>query len=403
MKSLLKYYNENDRNDKLNQKEYLKRFNNGIKTPFEMKIEDKNGEKYKLFFNHSPEHNNLIFNINKNFEMVEHIATKDHLIFNFLINENLKNEILSTNEIEGVHSSRQNIDEYLKGILPSDKRIDEYKLIINYQKIINNKLSITNIKEVSNIYRDLLEDFLKEDDKLKDDFLFRNDTVGVYKGNKQLHEGINFKFLDEEMNKLIKFMEEDNYLDDLIKIAIFHYYFGYLHPFFDGNGRMNRFMSVYYLNKKIGKYSLLLSQKIFQYKDQYYKIFEDTNNIHNRGDLNYFIISFLKYIEEMIKDFSEDIEKYQKKLNEIYKKLRKLKENKKNILFILIRSQILTYDSYIIKKEIIKYLGLSETTVRRILDEFESLKYVLKGKVGKEFTYKLNIENIYIKEILNYE
>lgn len=403
MISLLEYYNKSKRDNKLHKEEYLKRYNNGIKTPFKMTIADEKNKNYTFYFNHPQEYNDIITQINNKSKEIKSKEKYNKYFGYFELNETIKNEIIKTNEIEGVHASRQNIEEVLKDTLPEDKRIDEYKLIKYYQKIINKDITFKNINEVSNVYKDLLNDITDEKDKLTNNNLFRTDTVGVYNGEKLLHEGVSFNSLEDAMSKLLNFMEDDNYIDDFIKVAIFHYYFGYLHPFFDGNGRMNRYMSVYYLEKRIGINALLISNKLMNNRDEYYRIFEETNDRHNMGDLNKFIYTFLNYIKEILEEYFIKIEKNDKKFDQIYEKLKKdkLKDNKFKILLFLIRCYIIAEDSYLIKKELIEILNISEATVRRVLNEFEEKEYVIKGKIGLEFTYKLNVENSYIKEIIN--
>ncbi len=36
----------------------------------------------------------------------------------------------------------------------------------------------------------------------------------------------------------------------LVSIAVFHYLFGYVHPFYDGNGRMARYLSSIFCSEK---------------------------------------------------------------------------------------------------------------------------------------------------------
>lgn len=35
----------------------------------------------------------------------------------------------------------------------------------------------------------------------------------------------------------------------LVRVSIFHYFFAYIHPFYDGNGRTDRFITSYFLSK----------------------------------------------------------------------------------------------------------------------------------------------------------
>ena len=49
---------------------------------------------------------------------------------------------------------------------------------------------------------------------------------------------------------VIKFLNIPSKITPIIKIAISHYYFGYIHPFYDGNGRTSRFINSLYLSKE---------------------------------------------------------------------------------------------------------------------------------------------------------
>ena len=42
------------------------------------------------------------------------------------------------------------------------------------------------------------------------------------------------------MGSLIAFANEQDNINDLIKAAIIHFYIAYMHPYFDGNGRIAR-------------------------------------------------------------------------------------------------------------------------------------------------------------------
>ena len=49
------------------------------------------------------------------------------------------------------------------------------------------------------------------------------------------------------MGELVRFIHEESDSNDLLKAALIHFYVAYLHPYFDGNGRMARLMHLWYL------------------------------------------------------------------------------------------------------------------------------------------------------------
>lgn len=69
-------------------------------------------------------------------------------------------------------------------------------------------------------------------------------------------------------------------LHKLIKIAIAYYCFGYIHPFYDGNGRTGRFIISIYLKED---YSWLTAMSLCQgcnkERNKYLEIFDITNQI----------------------------------------------------------------------------------------------------------------------------
>lgn len=41
----------------------------------------------------------------------------------------------------------------------------------------------------------------------------------------------------------------DEAIPALVRVSVFHFLFAYIHPFYDGNGRTNRFISSYVLSR----------------------------------------------------------------------------------------------------------------------------------------------------------
>ncbi len=146
----------------------------------------------------------------------------------------------------------------------------------------------------------MLYDELKEEDEnnLPDGEIFRKNVVHVFKsGEKIVHTGImpESKIIDY-MDKALGILN-DTTIDILIRVALFHYLFGYIHPFYDGNGRMNRFISSYILSKSFHKViGFRLSMTIKESLTQYLDVFCHTNDPRNKGDISTFIYEFLDII-----------------------------------------------------------------------------------------------------------
>lgn len=90
------------------------------------------------------------------------------------------------------------------------------------------------------------------------------------------------------MEKALQFLHTDS-CDYLLRIAVFHYLFGYIHPFYDGNGRTSRFISSYLLSQKLNSsIGYRLSYTIKEHLPQYHEAFKICNHYNNKGDLTPF-------------------------------------------------------------------------------------------------------------------
>lgn len=99
-------------------------------------------------------------------------------------------------------------------------------------------------------------------------------------------------FMKAALFDLEQYINEDEGLDDLIKIALIHYQFETIHPFFDGNGRIGRLLIILYLiNKGILKTpSLYLSLYLKENQIEYY---DRMSAVRKTGDYEQWIKFFL--------------------------------------------------------------------------------------------------------------
>ncbi len=171
-------------------------------------------------------------------------------------------------------------------------------------------------------------------------------------------------------------------IPSLIKGAIVHYYFEYIHPFYDGNGRFGRYLFSMYLARKIDIYTgLSLSYAIFENKKKYSDLFLDTSNRKNYGEITFFVKGMLEFIiqgqESIIKMLKDKI----LKLNFAKSYIDKLKEldfEEKNILYIYIQSYIFAKNNPLTDKELLTYTSgiKSLPSLRHRLKKLAELNYI---------------------------
>lgn len=186
----------------------------------------------------------------------------------------------------------------------------------------------------------------------------------------------------EKLKNLEEFMNIENDMDPLIKMAIIHYQFEAIHPFFDGNGRTGRIILLLYL-KLTGLMdlpALYLSNYIIKHKNDYYT---NLRNVTEKGDWETWILYMLDMVEQTAKKGREQIAEIEKVMNkmgaEIQKKLPKVYS--KDLLEILFR---LPYT----KRNFLEDAGLGNLkTVGNYLKELEEAGFLKSEQVGKEKLY----------------
>ena len=99
------------------------------------------------------------------------------------------------------------------------------------------------------------------------------------------------------LKNLEDFIHTEDDIDALIKLAIMHYQFEAIHPFFDGNGRTGRVINMLYIVEKglLDTSILYLSKYIIENKNDYYT---NLRNVTEKSAWEPWILFMLKGIEE---------------------------------------------------------------------------------------------------------
>lgn len=371
---------------------YRSRFNSETTIKAPIAIHD-----YPCFFIVNMEMINKMEKIFKNNSNVNALLVNlPPIAIKFMINKSLKDEITLTNEIEGVSSTRKEIEDAILN-QNTNKRSRFKGLTAKYIKLIeNDDIPLDTCEDIRIIYDDLVLDEIDEQNE-PDGTIFRKEQVHIVSSTqREKHSGVMpEEKIIEYMKQCLTFLKDDS-INTLIKTAAFHYLFGYIHPFYDGNGRTSRFISSCLLKSDLGiLLSLRLSYVIKDNIKKYYEAFDVCNDIKNRGDITYFILMFLDLLIEATNDLYNKLNDLSEKLDfyvEIISGL-DLRKNKKELLFVLCQNALFG-DSLITVDELSRNLDMSTTTVRGLIKDIEERYDVLQTKYGKKIAYTISLKSL---------
>jgi len=186
----------------------------------------------------------------------------------------------------------------------------------------------------------------------------------------------------EKLANLEKFINEDDTIDPLIKMALMHYQFEAIHPFADGNGRTGRILLLLYLKLSglLDTPAIYLSEYIIKNKTDYYK---SLRSVTENNDWENYILYMLDMIEETSNKGLERLNKITTAMvrtaEEIKAKLPKVYS--KDLVEILFRLP------YTKRQHLIDENIGNPKTVGNYLQTLEKNGFLKSVKVGKEKLY----------------
>ena len=317
------------------------------------------------------------------------------------INKCLIDEIVITNNIEGVHSTRKEIGEILDDLEgKSDKRF--FGLVNKYNALITGSyVSIKDSRDIRELYDEMfLTEIIEENPKdAPDGEIFRKDHVNVVDSRqKVIHHGLypESKIISS-MDDAINILNDDD-IDPLFRISIFHYLFGYIHPFYNGNGRLNRFISSYYLANTLESImGYRLSYTIKENINRYYRSFKIVNEEINKGDITPFIFTYLDFVKESAMNLKDGLVEKSKMLELFTKQLSSLpygNDEKYSRLYYYLLQASLFSEIGISTGELLQYLNVSRPTLQKRLKNIDESNLLITEKRDLNKFYQLNLNTL---------
>ena len=375
---------------------YDARFNSEASIKLPIKIHENVG-----FIFNTNEITKLLVKIYKTINKINLLRTHlPNIAINSYIIKSLKDEIALTNEIEGVRSTRKEIEDAIDSI-KNDKSARFKGLVDKYFKLISNEIiPLNNCKDIRTIYDALVLPEI-EKENLPDGILFRKEPVQVVSATqKEKHRGImpESKII-ESLDLCLDFLKNDD-IDSLIKISAFHYLFGYIHPFYDGNGRTSRFISSYLIKNELDVLlALKLSYTVKNNINKYYKAFDVCNDRKNKGDITFFVVTFLELLSQAsddlytkIADLNDQLNYYNNIINTLVNE-KVLNDKQAKCIFILCQNRLFD-DTYMNMNTLTELLEKSDTTTRKILKSLELKNLLVKSKNKNQYLYSANLDSL---------
>ena len=389
--------------------EYIKRIENPATLITELKINPmKKGNKildkeYSLFYVNLLELSLLQEKILQNSNKINYILNRlPTIAIKEIIMKILSNELYKTNKIEGIETVKSEIHSSLKDDRISNKKSNKLDGIIKkYKDIMENNFEdrehIDSLSSFRKIYDEMFEDFEKSGNYKLDGKYFRKDIVKVINGlGNTIHIGVNGEeAIEKNIESLIEFMNIKD-IPFLVKASISHFFFEYIHPFYDGNGRFGRYLLSLYLARKLDNLTAFsVSYSISRNLDDYYKSFVEVEDVTNYGEITFFVENILKTIkngQEMIIELLNDSVMRFKHSMEILDELTKELSEKENIILQIYLQNYLFNDFEELTNvvELTSIIGdLTQQTINKYTQELEKKGYLVKIK-QRPLTYSLS-------------
>ena len=198
--------------------------------------------------------------------------------------------------------------------------------------------------------------------------------------------------MEKSLSDLEKYIHEDNFIPNLIKIALIHYQFETIHPFLDGNGRMGRLLIVLFLKERgLIEYPVLYLSYFFKKnRNRYYELL---NNVRIKGEFEEWIKFFIEGICEISEDAISSIQKIIELKKADIEKIRNIPKG--NISNLLLIYDYLLKHPFLETEDIRRLSDLSKPTVNKLLEtliELEILELVEEKKRYKQYVYRKYVD-----------
>lgn len=286
-----------------------------------------------------------------------------------LINSLTLQEAKDSSEIENIVTTQ---DDLYKAELNLKETVinASAKEVLSYRQAMQKGFSLVRDKKLLTLnYIKQIQEVLENN---KGDFRAGPGTVLQNQRKEVVYRPPQSKVqIEQLMHNLEQYINEPDMqdIDPLIKMAIIHHQFESIHPFYDGNGRTGRIISILYLviNNLLDLPVLYLSRYITHNKGEYYRLIQSIRDAgaDNQAEWEKWILFMLKGVEEtaeetirLVKGISQLMSEYKNILRPLFG--RQYKHELLNNLFFhpYTKIEFIQQDMLVQRKTATKYLDM---------------------------------------------
>jgi Fic family protein len=299
---------------------------------------------------------------------------------NILLNAVILKEATASSEIENIVTTQDRLYQALTAkstqVDPATKEVLRYREAALYGFHFIEKKKYLNTNAIIEIQR-ILEGNSAGIRKLPGTAL-RNSATGkvIYTPPDDHSAILNL------MKNLEGYLNEKDEIPPLIKLAVQHFQFESIHPFYDGNGRTGRIINVLYLilHGLLDSPILYLSSYIIKNKSEYYRLLQD---VRIKGNWEEWIIFFLKGVEQTAQETINQIQEIKRLFSSTQEKIKKKLEKSYNKELL----ELLFEHPYCKIEYVIDRLNVSRITASKYLKELEEAGILETKRIWKEVLY----------------
>ena len=294
---------------------------------------------------------------------------------NIIINSLVLQEAKDSSEIENIITTH---DELYKSSVDSSNISQATKEVNSYAKALKEGFKLVKKHNLL-----LVRDIVKIQAILENNNAGVRKQAGTVLKNEATGEVVftppqNESEIRELLANLEEYINMQDDVDPLIKMAIIHHQFESIHPFYDGNGRTGRIINILYLvlHELLELPILYLSRYIIRHKADYYRLLQEARTKDAWEEWILFMLDGIeKTSQETINMINSINELMNQSAKEIQEKLPKIySKDLVEVLFVHPYTKI---------EFLVDGIGVTRKTSAKYLKEIEKIGILREIKLGR--------------------